>query len=130
MSWGQGALLTGWTIRWLGLDGGLLLGVLNYLAQSALFAATGKAATTIAAIWVAFFSRCQLASGLHSSQDASDIVADRGGARVHALHALLPLREPSPTRLRLRRSFCDPCPSRNQAAQMHVQVHDIQASHS
>ncbi len=45
MSWGQGALLTGWTIRWLGLDGGLLLGVLNYLAQSALFAATGKAAT-------------------------------------------------------------------------------------
>ena len=41
MSWGQGALLTGWTIRWLGLDGGLLLGVLNYLAQSALFAATG-----------------------------------------------------------------------------------------
>ena len=36
----------------------------------------------IAGIWVAFFSRCQRyrcgpASGLHSSQDASDIVADR-----------------------------------------------------
>jgi len=31
----------------------------------------------IAATWVAFFSRCQLPSGLHSSQDASDIVADR-----------------------------------------------------
>ena len=34
----------------------------------------------IAATWVAFFSRCQLPSGLHSSQDASDIVLRTGGA--------------------------------------------------
>ena len=33
----------------------------------------------IAAIWVAFFSGWLLPSGLHSSQDGSDIIVDRPG---------------------------------------------------